>query len=105
MAGNTDSEYGAQLQENKLGGPVEYRPSAQGEGHLLKSEVGEADLRVETHGVRFRVYPSLIQEQVLKRWIGTQRYICNRKVEELDYQLTLKKLAKFSNRFEEPDET
>jgi putative transposase len=59
----------------------------------------------EDYGVRFRVYPTRIQQQVLKRWIGTQRYIYNQKVEELDYQLRLKAIGKFSNRFEAPEET
>jgi putative transposase len=54
--------------------------------------------------VRFRVYPSRVQQQVLKRWIGAQRYIYNQKVEELEYQLWLKNNAKFSNRFQEPEE-
>jgi hypothetical protein len=57
-----------------------------------------------THGVHFCIYPSRVQQQVLKRWIGAQRYIYNRKVEELDYQLWLKNNAKFSNRFQESDE-
>ena len=57
------------------------------------------------NAVRFRVYPTRVQQQVLKRWIGAQRYIYNQKVEELDYQLWLKNNAKFSNRFQEPDET
>jgi putative transposase len=57
-----------------------------------------------TNGVHFRIYPSRVQQQVLKRWIGAQRYIYNRKVEELDYQLWLKNNAKFSNRFQETDE-
>ena len=48
-----------------------------------------------THGVHFRIYPSRVQQQVLKRWIGAQRYIYNRKVEELDYQLWLRNNAKF----------
>jgi putative transposase len=58
----------------------------------------------EIHAVRFRVYPARVQQQVLKRWIGAQRYIYNQKVEELGYQLWLKNNAKFSNRFQEPDE-
>ena len=58
----------------------------------------------EIDAVRFRVYPSRIQQQILKRWIGAQRYIYNQKVEELSYQLWLKKYAKFSNRFQEPQE-
>ena len=57
-----------------------------------------------THGVHFRIYPSRVQQQVLKRWIGAQRYIYNRKVEEIDYQLWLKNNAKFSNRFQESNE-
>ena len=52
-----------------------------------------SDLDLEDFGVRFRVYPTRIQQQVLKRWIGTQRYIYNRKVEELEYQLRLKAIA------------
>ena len=56
-----------------------------------------------THGVHFRIYPSRVQQQVLKRWIGAQRYIYNRKVEELDYQLWLRNNAKFSNRFQESE--
>src|SRR5262249_14973812 len=58
----------------------------------------------EIDAVRFRIYPDRIQQQVLKRWIGAQRYIYNQKVEELDYQLWLKNNAKFSDRFQEPDE-
>jgi putative transposase len=58
----------------------------------------------EINTVRFRLYPSRAQEQVLKRWIGAQRYNYNQKVEELDYQLWLKNNAKFSNRFQEPEE-
>jgi putative transposase len=58
----------------------------------------------EIDAVRFRIYPDRIQQQVLKRWIGAQRYIYNQKVEELGYQLWLKKYAKFSNRFQAPDE-
>jgi putative transposase len=58
----------------------------------------------EIDAVRFRIYPSRVQQQVLKRWIGAQRYIYNRKVEELDYQLWLKNNAKFSNQFQEPHE-
>jgi len=58
----------------------------------------------EIEAVRFRIYPNRIQQQVLKRWIGAQRYIYNQKVEELDYQLWLKNYAKFSNRFLEPQE-
>ena len=58
----------------------------------------------EIDGVRFRIHPDRIQQQVLKRWIGAQRYIFNRKVEELDYHLWLKNNAKFSNRFHEPVE-
>src|SRR5271165_5797464 len=61
-----------------------------------------SELELEDFGVRFRVYPTRIQQQVLKRWIGTQRYIYNRKVEELEYQLRLKAMSKFSNRFEAP---
>ena len=34
----------------------------------------------EIDAVRFRVYPSRVQQQVLKRWIGAQRYIYNQKV-------------------------
>jgi putative transposase len=70
------------------------RPAAKG----LVQPVAEID------AVRFRIYPDRIQQQVLKRWIGAQRYIYNQKVEELGYQLWLKKNAKFSNRFMEPDE-
>src|ERR1700756_2729988 len=62
-----------------------------------------SELELEDFGVRFRVYPTRIQQQVLKRWIGTQRYIYNRKVEELEYQLRLKAMGKFSNRFEAPE--
>ena len=62
-----------------------------------------SELDREDFGVRFRVYPTRLQQQVLKRWIGTQRYIYNRKVEELDYQLRLKAISKFSNRFEAPE--
>jgi putative transposase len=58
----------------------------------------------EINAVRFRVYPTRVQQQVLKHWIGAQRYIYNQKVEELDYQLWLKNNAKFSNRVQEPDE-
>ena len=58
----------------------------------------------EIDAVRFRVYPSRVQQQVLKRWIGAQRYIYNQKVEELEYQLWLKNNAKFSDRFQEPIE-
>jgi putative transposase len=58
----------------------------------------------EIDAVRFRIYPDRIQQQVLKRWIGAQRYIYNQKVEELSYQLWLKNNAKFSNRFQEPQE-
>ena len=58
----------------------------------------------EIDAVRFRVYPSRVQQQVLNRWIGAQRYIYNQKVEELDYQLWLKNNAKFSNRFHVPNE-
>jgi len=54
--------------------------------------------------VRFRIYPDRIQQQVLRRWIGAQRYIYNQKVEELDYQLWLRNHAKFSDRFQEPKE-
>ena len=54
-------------------------------------------------GVRFRVYPTRIQQQVLNRWIGAQRYLYNCKVEELDYQLRLKDIARFSNRYEAPE--
>jgi hypothetical protein len=71
------------------------RPAAKG----LVQPVAEID------AVRFRIYPDRIQQQVLKRWIGAQRYIYNQKVEELGYQLWLKKNAKFSNRFMEPDES
>src|SRR5215469_8819610 len=58
----------------------------------------------EIDAARLRIYPDRIQQQVLKRWIGAQRYIYNQKVEELGYQLSLKKYAKFSNRFQEPQE-
>jgi putative transposase len=58
----------------------------------------------EIDAVRFRIYPNRIQQQVLNRWIGAQRYIYNQKVEELSYQLWLKNNAKFSNRFQEPQE-
>ena len=60
-------------------------------------------LDLEDFGVRVRVYPTRLQQQVLKRWIGTQRYIYNRKREELDYQLRLKAISKFSDRFEVPE--
>ena len=65
---------------------------------------GLAQAVEEIDAVRFRIYPDRIQQQVLKRWIGAQRYIYNQKVEELEYQLWLKNNAKFSNRFQEPDE-
>jgi hypothetical protein len=65
---------------------------------------GLAQAVEEIDAVRFRIYPSRIQQQVLNRWIGAQRYIYNRKVEELSYQLWLKNNAKFSNRFQEPQE-
>jgi putative transposase len=65
---------------------------------------GLAQPVAEIDAVRFRIYPSRVQQQVLKRWIGAQRYIYNQKVEELDYQIWLKNNAKFSNRFQEPDE-
>jgi putative transposase len=72
----------------------------RGLGDLL-TQPGSAG---EQDAVRFRVYPTRIQAQALKRWIGTQRYLYNRKVEELEYQLWLKKYAKFSNRYEAPQE-
>ena len=62
-----------------------------------------SELELEDLGVRFRVWPTRIQQQVLKRWIVTQRYIYNRKVEELEYQLRLRAISKFSNRFEAPE--
>jgi len=65
---------------------------------------GLAQAVEEIDAVRFRIYPDRIQQQVLNRWIGAQRYIYNQKVEELEYQLWLKNNAKFSNRFQEPDE-
>jgi putative transposase len=65
---------------------------------------GLAQAVEEIDAVRFRIYPDRIQQQVLKRWIGAQRYIYNQKVEELEYQLGLKNHAKFSNRFQEPTE-
>ena len=65
---------------------------------------GLAQAVEEIDAVRFRIYPDRIQQQVLNRWIGAQRYIYNQKVEELEYQLWLKNNAKFSNRFQAPDE-
>ena len=62
-----------------------------------------SELELEDFGVRFRVWPTRIQQQVLKRWIVTQRYIYNRKVEELEYQLRLRAISNFSNRFEAPE--
>jgi putative transposase len=75
--------------------PLE-RASGRGEGIIQQAEAFGA--------VRFRIYPSRVQQQVLKRWIGAQRYIYNQKVEELNYQLWLKNNARFSNRFQEPIE-
>jgi hypothetical protein len=36
---------------------------------------GLAQAVEEIDAVRFRIYPDRIQQQVLKRWIGAQRYI------------------------------
>ena len=52
-------------------------------------------LTEEETGVRFRVYPTRIQQQVLNRWIGAQRYLYNWKVEELDYHSALKTSVSF----------
>src|SRR5215469_7515357 len=71
---------------------------AGGELQVLFQPVAEID------AVRFRIYPTRVQQQVLRRWIGAQRYIYNQKVEELGYQLWLKNNAKYSNRFQEPPE-
>jgi Helix-turn-helix domain len=100
---NVHPERGAQRHGSERAGQSGI--SCVGQENLLNSEEFEEELRLEVHGVRFRIYPTRIQEQVLKRWIGSQRYLYNRKVEELDYQLTLKNFGKFSNRFEEPEET
>ena len=100
---NTHPERGAQRHGSEPAG--QSGTSCVGQENLLNSEEFEEELRLEVHRVRFRIYPTRIQEQVLKRWIGSQRYLYNRKVEELDYQLTLKNFGKFSNRFEEPEET
>jgi putative transposase len=70
---------------------------------MMDSDPSLEDLTQEETGVRLRVYPTRIQQQVLKRWIGTQRYLYNCKVEELEYQLWLKKNAKFSNRYQAPE--
>jgi putative transposase len=71
---------------------------------LAGQSKGLVEPGAQIDAVRFRIYPDRIQQQVLNRWIGAQRYIYNQKVEELEYQLWLKKYAKFSNRFQEPDE-
>jgi putative transposase len=78
------------------GDPLLERP-----GRAVKGSVQPVN---EIDAVRFHIYPSRIQQQVLNRWIGAQRYIYNQKVEELSYQLWLKNNAKFSNRFQEPQE-
>ena len=70
---------------------------------MNNSDLRIDDLAQEATGVRLRVYPTRIQQQVLKRWIGTQRYLYNCKVEELEYQLRLKAMAKFSNRYQTPE--
>ena len=76
---------------------VRLRPQVSSK--MMDSDPSLEDVTQEETGVRLRVYPTRIQQQVLKRWIGTQRYLYNCKVEELEYQLWLKKNAKFSNRY------
>jgi putative transposase len=55
--------------------------------------------------VRFRIYPSQLQRIVLNRWIGAQRFIYNRKEEELRYQLWLRKYSILSDNYQTPAET
>src|SRR6266478_5526420 len=38
----------------------------------------------DINAVRFGVYPTRVQQQVLKRWIGAQRYIYNQRFQEPD---------------------
>jgi putative transposase len=105
MLGKSSTEYDVHRDEITQNGHAEVGISGLLDGNMLQLECSDLDLQLETHGVRFRVYPTRIEQQVLKRWIGTQRYIYNQKVEELDYQLWLKKYGKYSNQFEEPDKT
>jgi putative transposase len=94
MACNVEVEISDKLTH----GPAPFLERASGAVKGLAQAVEEID------AVRFRIYPDRIQQQVLKRWIGAQRYIYNQKVEELQYQLWLKNNAKFSDRFQEPIE-
>ncbi|MDO9179191.1 MAG: helix-turn-helix domain-containing protein [Agitococcus sp.] len=59
----------------------------------LKSPAILGSMPSYSTGVRFALYPSLVQASVLRQWIGCQRVIYNAKVAEDQYFNTFRRHA------------